>query len=223
MHDELRHLFAVRLARGALLSGDGTGVALVIGGAPSSELLAAADRARAAEDYHRLLLTLVAPLHIYHVDARPDHEAELTALDLRQRQALDDGRELHAAVIHEMATYVRRAGSASSGRGREVIWASAVTPAVSVETGDLFNQLRAVFRQPAPVETPRQRAQLDTASEYARRLAEALAVLDGSPPPRPMEAEEIAALLYRLADPQRAQHFALPGPLLARVRRVVQP
>jgi hypothetical protein len=36
-----------------------------------------------------------------------------------------------------------------------------------------------------------------------------------------MEAEEIAQLLYQLADPVRAQRYPLAGTLLDRVRRVV--
>jgi hypothetical protein len=57
--------------------------------------------------------------------------------------------------------------------------------------------------------------------ERARRLADALGQLDGTPQPRLMEAEEIARLLYTLADPIRAGRYPLAGPLLDRVRRVV--
>ena len=39
----------------------------------------------------------------------------------------------------------------------------------------------------------------------------------------PLEAEEIARLIYGLADPVRAQRYPLTGTLLDRVRRVVTP
>jgi hypothetical protein len=38
-----------------------------------------------------------------------------------------------------------------------------------------------------------------------------------------MEAEEIAHLIYGLADPVRAQRYPLAGTLLDRVRRIVTP
>ncbi|HWQ12220.1 MAG TPA: hypothetical protein VNL77_05440, partial [Roseiflexaceae bacterium] len=65
------------------------------------------------------------------------------------------------------------------------------------------------------------RAALAQAGERARRLADSLAQLGGTPPPRLMEAEEIARLLYALADPVRASRYPLAGTLLDRVRRVV--
>jgi hypothetical protein len=57
----------------------------------------------------------------------------------------------------------------------------------------------------------------------ARRLADALSQVGGTPAARLMEAEEIARLLYSLADPVRAQRYPLAGTLLDRVRRVVTP
>jgi hypothetical protein len=62
---------------------------------------------------------------------------------------------------------------------------------------------------------------LAQAVEKARRLADALHQLGGHPAPRVMEAEEIARLVYQLADPIRAQRYPLAGTLLERVRRVV--
>ena len=57
--------------------------------------------------------------------------------------------------------------------------------------------------------------------EKARRLADSLSQLGGTPAPRLLEAEEIAGLVYGLADPVRAQRYPLAGTLLERVRRVV--
>ena len=62
---------------------------------------------------------------------------------------------------------------------------------------------------------------LTQATQQARRLADMLASLGATPAPRLMEAEEIAQLLYRLADPVRSQRYPLAGVLLDRVRRVV--
>jgi hypothetical protein len=56
---------------------------------------------------------------------------------------------------------------------------------------------------------------------FARRLADSLSQLGGTPPPRLLEAEEIARLVYGLSDPVRAQRYSLAGPLLDRVRRVL--
>jgi hypothetical protein len=61
------------------------------------------------------------------------------------------------------------------------------------------------------------------AIEQACRLADSLSQLGGTPAPRLLEAEEIARLVYGLADPVRAQRYPLAGTLLDRVRRVVTP
>jgi hypothetical protein len=215
---ELRTLFTLQVTRGALLRSDGVAVGLVLGGAPPWELLARAARAQAAEDYHRLLLALDAPIDIYTIDEPPDITEELGLLLNRQGAALDQGRELHAAVLGEISGYVADLAAQVDGRGKQVVWAvpSAGASLSSVAFAGLLGQAA-----PTVANSGAARHGLTQAADRARRLADAVTLLNGVPPPRLPEPEEIAQLIYRLADPLRARRYPLAGSLLDRVRRVV--
>ena len=77
---DLRSIFPTQIVRGALLRPDGMAVGLVVGGAPSWDLLSLAARGQAGSDYHRLLLTLDAPIDVYLVDQPPDAAGEIATL-----------------------------------------------------------------------------------------------------------------------------------------------
>lgn len=219
--DELRKMFPVQIVRGALLRYDGVAVGLVSGGAPAWDLLSLAARAQAGGEYHRLLLSLDAPIDVYLVDQPPDVANEIAMLIARQKRA-DQPR--HAGVLSEMADYLTELAQQSGSRAKQVIWAvTASTDASARSSGglDLTSLIGRGVRRNTPGPTKVGMATLAQAVEKARRLADSLSQIGSTPAPRVMEAEEIAYLLYQLADPVRAQHYPLAGTLLDRVRRVV--
>lgn len=220
---DLRTVLPTQIVRGALLRPDGIAVGLVSGGAPSWDLLSQAARAHAGSDYHRLLMALDAPLDVYLVDQPPDLAAEIAALLERQVPA---DHPLLAGVLGEMADYLTELAQQSGSRAKQVIWAITAGHAVSahgvggLDIGSLLGRgasAKAATVGPAKAGL----TALAQAVEKARRLADSLSQLGGTPAPRLMEAEEIARLVYGLADPVRAQRYPLAGTLLDRVRRVV--
>jgi hypothetical protein len=218
--NELRLILPTQIVRGALLRADGIAVGLVGGGAPSWDLLAQAARAQAGADYHRLLLALGAPIDVYLVDQPPEVAAELATLLDRQTRA---AHPLLGTVLSEIADYLTELAQQNGSRAKQVIWtvtAGAETSARGVGGLDLAN---LIGRGSGTAGGPQQAglAALAQALEHARRLADALAQLGGTPAARLLEAEEIARLVYSLADPVRAQRYPLGGALLDRVRRVV--
>lgn len=222
MHDaELRALFPTVITRGALLRADGIAVGLVSGGAPAWDLLALDARARIGGDFHRLLLAQEQPLDILVVDQPPDLVRELSDLQARRDRA---AHPLLAEALDAIGDYLADLGRSSGSRAKQVIWAvtggKATDATIRTATSlDLVGLLRgsagAIQRDPTA------QAALAQAREQARRLAESLRVLGGSPPAQVMDAEAIARLLYLLADPVRAARYPLTGPLLERVRRVI--
>lgn len=216
--NELQTIFPTQIIRGALLRPDGVAVGLVLGGAPAWDLRSLAARGEAGADYHRLLLALDAPIDVYVVDQPPDLAREIATL--HERQALSE-HPLLADVLSEMADYLTELASQSS-RAKQVVWAVTVAPGANVRGVDRLD-IKGLLKRDRQVATPRGAATLAQAVERARRLADALGQLGGTPAPRLLEAEEIAHLLYALADPVRAQRYPLAGPLLERVRRVVTP
>jgi hypothetical protein len=219
MHSpELRALFPTHLTRGGLLCAGGVAVGLVNGGSPAWELLPPAARVQTGRDYHRVLLALEYPIDVFVVDQAPDFTAELRDLAARRDLA---SHPLLADMIDEIGEYVHALGHSSVSRTKQVIWAvsvSANTPG-GTGTSGLARVLRMPRKRQATVSTAEQTV-LVQAVERARRLAEALQTLGGTPAPRLLEAEEIARLLYQLADPVRARRYPLAGTLLDRVRRV---
>lgn len=220
--NDLRNLFPTRIVRGALLRPDGVAVGLISGGAPPWDLLSLTARAQAGGDYHRLLLALDAPLDVYLIDQPPDVAGEIDTLLERQESA---DHPLLAAVLSEMADYLTELAQQSGSRAKQVIWAmtaggDAGTRGVgSLDLGSLIG--RGVKRTAGPSQAGL--SALAQAVEKARRLADSLGQFGGTLPPQLMEAEEIARLVYQLADPVRAQRYPLASPLLDRVRRVVMP
>ena len=228
--NDLRTIFPTQVMRGALLRPDGIAVGLVSGGAPSWELLSQAMRGQVGDDYHRLLLALDAPLDVYMVDQPPDVAGAITLLLERQQQTNQrpDSSPLLTAVLNEIADYLTDLGQQSGSRAKQVIWAVTADGDASARgVGGL--DLRSLLRRGAsgrPGGSGQGQvriapAALTQAVEQARRLADALSMLGGTPAPRLLEAEEIARLVYGLADPVRAQRYPLAGTLLDRVRRVV--
>jgi hypothetical protein len=224
---DLRSIFPMQIVRGALLRPDGIAVGLVSGGAPSWDLLSLAGRSQAGEDYHRLLLSLNAPLDIYVVDQPPDVAGEISLL-LERQDAAD--HPLLAAVLSEMADYLTELSGHSGSRAKQVIWA--VTAGGDTSTRGVGGlDLGSLIGRTAAVRTTNSRRSeariattaLAQAVEKARRLADSLGQLGSAPAPRVLEAEEIARLVYGLADPVRAQRYPLAGTLLDRLRRVVTP
>lgn len=216
---ELRALMPVRLARGALLRSDGCAVGLVGGGAPAWDLRSSASRARIAAEYHRVLLAQDMPIDVYCFDGAPDLAAELQELYRRADRA---GHPTIAVLLDELAEYLDQRASTSVSRSRLTVWAITVEGFTSGLADTGARSFGALLR-PAAATTGalRAHAALSEAAERARRLADALAALGGTPPPRLLEAEEIARLLFRLVDPIRAARYPLAGALLDRVRHVV--
>ena len=217
----LRAVFPIQIVRGALLRPDGIAVGLISGGAPSWDLLSRSARAQAGSDYHRLLLSLDAPIDMYLVDQPPDVAGEIAVLLDRQERA---EHPLLAGVLSEMADYLTELAQQSGSRAKQVVWAvtaGADTSARGVgglDIGSLIGRgANAKVAGPAKAGL----TALAQAVEKARRLADSLSQLGGTPPPRLMDAEEIARLVYGLADPVRAHRYPLAGTLLDRVRRVV--
>jgi hypothetical protein len=223
---ELRGLFPVQIIRGALLRPDGVAVGLVSGGAPAWDLLALEARGQVGGDYHRLLLALDAPIDVYVVDEAPDLAGEIAILYQRQAHV---AHSRQADVLDEIAGYLTELAQSSGSRTKQVIWAVTAGQAGTTAARRTISSVdvSAVFRRRgqvrAPQPSPAGNGALVQAVERARRLADGLAQLGGTPQPRLLEAEEIARLLYQLADPVRASRYPLAGTLLDRVRRVVSP
>jgi hypothetical protein len=217
---DLRSIFPTQIVRGALLRPDGMAVGLVVGGAPSWDLLSLAARGQAGSDYHRLLLTLDAPIDVYLVDQPPDAAGEITTLIERQARA---AHPQLAGVLSEMADYLAELGQQSGSRAKQVIWAVTAGHDTSVSAGglELMSLIGRARSSKVSDSTRAGKTALAQAVEKARRLADALHQLGGHPAPRVVEAEEISRLVYQLADPIRAQRYPLAGTLLERVRRVV--
>ncbi len=214
---ELRTAIPQRIVRGAILRSDGRAVGLVGGGAPAWDLRSRESRARLAETYHRILLAQDAPIDVYVIDGPPDLDREITELYHRSSQA--DHPAL-GAILDEVAAYLEACSGAAVNRSRQTIWAVAGNEpsALPVSARNwLAGSLRNVS---GSVTTPRDASLLAEAVARARRLADALASLGGSPPPRLLEAEEIARLWFRLIDPVRASSYPLQGMLLERIRLV---
>lgn len=218
--DDLRTILPNQVTRGALLRPDGVAVGLVIGGAPAWDLLSLDGRAQTASDYHHLLLTIAAPLDIYVVDQVPALADDMTTLLERQAEA---DHPLLAQVLGELAEYLDDLSHQGSSRAKQVIWAvtsssdAAARAAVSLDLAQFMGRRTKKASGPSRAEA----SALAQAVEKARRLADGLHQLGGAPPPRLMEAEEIAALVYQLVDPVRSQRYPLAGTLLDRVRRVM--
>lgn len=217
--NDLRNLFPIQIVRGALLRPDGVAVGLVGGGAPAWDLLSLAARAQTGAEYHRLLLALDAPIDIYLVDQPPEVAGAIGTLLDQQEHVY---QPMLGAVLSEIADYLAELAQQRSSRAKQAIWTvTAGTEVNARRTGGLD---RLSLRGRGGTTSSRGQAgaaALAQAVEQARRLADALGQLSGSPPPRLLEAEEIAQLIYGLADPVRAQRYPLTGTLLDRVRRVL--
>jgi hypothetical protein len=217
--NDLRNLFPTQIVRGALLRPDGVAVGLVGGGAPAWDLLSLTARAQTGTEYHRLLLALDAPIDIYLVDQPPEVAGAIGTLLDRQEHV---EQPMLTAVLSEIADYLAELAQQRSSRAKQTIWTvTAGTDRSARRAGSLEH---LILRRRDSKTSSRGKggaAALAQAVEQARRLADALGQLGGTPPPRILEAEEIAQLIYGLADPIRAQRYPLTGTLLDRVRRVV--
>jgi hypothetical protein len=218
--NNIRQVFPTQIVRGALLRPDGIAVGLVSGGAPAWDLLSLAARSQAGDDYHRLLLALDAPIDVYLVDQPPDIASAVAALLARQQYV---EHPMLAGVLAEMADYLVELGQYSGSRAKQVIWAVTSNADMSMRAAGGLDLVRLIGRsdQKSAGRANAGRSALAQAVAQARRLADALTPLGAAPAPRLMEAEEIAQLIYRLAEPVRAQRYPLAGMLLDRVRRIV--
>lgn len=219
--DELRKMFPAEIVRGALLRPDGVAVGLVSGGAPAWDLLSRAARGQAGSEYHRLLLSLDAPIDLYVVDQPPDLADEIAML-LSRRDGTDT--PVLTAVRSAITDYLTELAAQSGSRAKQVIWAVTVSSGVGARGVSSLDIPRLLgHRAGAKMVTGSTFASsaLSHAVERARHLGDALSQLGGTPAARLMEAEEIARLLYSMGDPVRAQRYPLTGTLLDRVRRVV--
>lgn len=216
--DELRNVFPTQIVRGALLQPGGVAVGLVGGGAPAWDLLSRAARAQAGSEYHRLLLSLDAPIDLYIVDEPPNLAHEIATL-LKGYQSAD--APVLAAVRSAIAEYLTELAAQSGSRAKQAIWAVTATGSMGARRVSDLDINRLLGRRATARTMSRASSALPRAVEQARRLADALSQLGGTPAPRLLEAEEIARLLYNLADPVRAQRYGLAGTLLDRVQRIV--
>jgi hypothetical protein len=176
---------------------------------------------QAGSEYHRLLLSLDAPIDLYVVDQPPDLAGEIATLLSRW-----DGSDTPtlAAVRSAIADYLTELASQSGSRAKQAIWAVTAMSGATARSVLSLDIPRLIGLHAGAGTAARGAAAspaLAQALERARRLADALSQLGGTPAARLMEAEEIAGLLYSLADPVRAQRYPLTGTLLDRVRRVV--
>lgn len=219
---DLRDLLPQHIVRGALLRPDGCAVGLVGGGAPAWDLRSSASRAHVAEAYHRILLAQDSPVDIYGFDGAPDLVNEIADLYQRSKRAVNP---VASMILDELAEYLDDRANAAISRSRLTIWAVTVDPApaslVAARTATLGALFQRAAARPAGPRVTQATAVLAEAVARARRLADALAALGGVPPPRLLEAEEIARLLFRLTDPLRAARYPLAGTLLERIRRMI--
>lgn len=215
--NELHAIIPQRIVRGAILRSDGRAVGLVGGGAPAWDLRSHESRAHLAEVYHRILLAQDSPIDVYVVDGPPDLENEIAEL---YRCSGQSDQPILAAILDEMTEYLERCAHTTSSRHRLTIWAVAGNePSVLPVTARRW--ISGSLRGNGTPSAQRGTALLAEAIERARHLADALASLGGSPPPRLLEAEEIARLWFRLIDPVRSLRYPLQGTFLERVRSVV--
>jgi hypothetical protein len=217
--NDLRNLFPTQIVCGALLRPDGVAVGLVGGGAPAWDLLSLAARALTGAEYHRLLLALDGSIDIYLVDQPPEVAGAIGTLLDRQEHV---EQPMLGAVLSEIADYLAELAQQRSSRAKQTIWT--VTAGAELSARRVGSVDRFILRGLGGATSRRGQAgatALAQAIEQARRLADALGQLGGTPPPRLLEAEEIAQLIYGLADPIRAQRYPLAGTLLDRVRRIV--
>jgi hypothetical protein len=221
--NELRALFPTQITRGALLRPDGVAVGLVVGGAPSWDLRSLAGRSQVGEEYHRLLLALQAPIDVYLIDEPPNLAGAIATLVERHECCR---QSVLASVLSELIDELAERAQHSSGRAKRAIWAVTVGSEAGAATLSGFGLSALLNHNPSANclgSAPAHLAVRALAVVGARGLADALAQLGGTPPPRLMEAEEIARLLYVQADPVRAQRYPLAGTLLDRVWRIVTP
>src|SRR5262249_237954 len=150
----------------------------------------------------------------------PDIQWAVATLLARQ-QHIEPG--LSADVLAEMADYLTELGQYSNSRAKQVIWAVTSNANTSIRGGSGMELARWIGRgrKITVGQVNAGQSALAQAVEQARRLADTLVVLGATPPPRLMESEEIAQLIYRLADPIRSQRYPLAGTLLDRVRRAM--
>jgi hypothetical protein len=217
--NDLRNLFPTQIVRGALLRPDGVAVGLVGGGAPAWDLLSLAARAQTGAEYHRLLLALDAPIDVYLVDQPPEVAGAIGTLLDRQEHV---EQPMLGAVLSEIADYLAELAQQRSSRAKRAIWTVTAGTEVNARRAgglDRFSLRKRSGKTSSRVQADS--AALARAVEQARRLADALGQLGGTPQPRLLESEEIAQLIYGLADPIRAQRYPLAGTLLDRVRRIV--
>src|SRR5262249_38868692 len=120
MSNDLRAVFPFQVVRGALLRPDGVAVGLVSGGAPAWDLLSRTARAQTGSEYHRLLLSLDAPIDLYIVDQPPDLAGEIATLLSRQDRA---DTPVLTAVRSAIADYLTELAAQSGSRAKQVIWA----------------------------------------------------------------------------------------------------
>jgi hypothetical protein len=220
---ELRSLFPTQIVRGALLRADGVAVGLVAGGAPPWDLMDSEARTQTGSDYHRLLLAQHAPLDIYLADHAPDLSGAIDTL-LNRRDIADN--DAQTAVLEEIAERLAELAQQGGSRAKQVIWGVSAAPSAAAARDGGHALTSLLSRAPKTNKFTRSTSGLTAlaqAVEQARRLADALSTLGGAPPPRLMEAEEIARVVYQLADPVRAQRYPLSGTLLNRVQRVIVP
>ena len=167
-----------------------------------------------------MLLSLDAPIDLYIVDQPPELAGEIATL-LGRREGSDT--PVLAAVRSAIADYLTELASQSGSRAKQAIWAVTANGGMGARGVSGLDVQRLLGRRAIVHMTTGTSPALAQALEQARRLADALSQIGGTPAARLMEAEEIARLLYSLADPVRAQRYPLTGTLLDRVRRVVSP
>lgn len=218
-----REVMPLHIADGVIVRQDGSAIGLVGGGAPSWDLLSFAGRVQVQADYHRLLCSLQAPIDMYIVDA-PTSLADEVVTFLQAQDRATNGTQ--AQILGELADELTMIGDGQGSRAKQVIWAithQMGTPRPTADMASLSGLLRPrSHAKPVQTGVTAPMAQsIAAARSAALRWAEALRSLGGVPTPRLLVAEEIARLVYQLADPIRAQRYPLSGNILARVRRAI--
>jgi hypothetical protein len=184
--DELRKMFPAQIVRGALLRPDGVAVGLVSGGTPAWDLLSRAARGQAGDEYHRLLLSLDAPVDLYVVDQPPDLAGEIETLLSRW-----DGSDTPtlAAVRSAIADYLTELASQSGSRAKQAIWAVTAMSGATARSVLSLDIPRLIGLHAGAGTAARGAAAspaVAQAVERARRLADALSQLGGTPAARQM-------------------------------------
>ena len=218
-----REVMPLHITNGVLVRPDGTAVGLVGGGAPSWDLLSFAGRAQVQQEYHRLLCTLQAPIDMYVVDA-PTSLADEVVTFLQAQDRATNGTQ--AQILGELADELTLLGDGQGSRAKQVVWAITASSGVTPRTSTDVVSFSGLFRtrpsgKPSAAATATLTQTIAAVRGAALRWAEGLRALGGVPVPRLLTAEEIARLVYQLADPVRAQRYPLSGNILARVRRAI--